>query len=171
MMSRKKKDKTPKRYLLITEGYDFVSKAYHLHACISNKAIAQAIADLKEQEPRCKVLLYEYKIVPMLVDTPTVKPYNRIKKLKHVVKSSSEWIKEGERTAICNLCGAVGPTVPMNGDGNRMLTAAGWFKEDSNVASQDIWGFFGGANPVFTLRCPSCDEQAANKDTREDWFT
>ena len=172
VMKHKKKAKKERQLLLMVglDGYPW--EAFHLNKDMSDEHVLEARKNLQEQFPNHEVRLCEYHIITM--DTPKVEPYKRIKKLKHIVKSSAEWIKEGERTAICGECGAVGPSVPMTGEGNRILHKAGWYKS-SVEAKEDgffsrMMGPFGGNNPSFILRCPSCDEQIANKDTREDWF-
>lgn len=172
LMARKKKVVIPKQYILMAGNDGYPWEAYHLRKGMSNSYMAEARLSLQEHFPNHEVRLYLCQIVP--AKPLRAKPYKRIKKLKHVVKTSAEWIKEGYRTAVCNMCGTIGPEVPMNGDGNHILQEAGWHKEGDSGNSgifATLFPIFAGGQPAFTLRCPSCDEQIANKDTREDWFT
>lgn len=168
-MARKKKKEDPKQYLLMVGNDGYPWEAYHMNEGISDENVSKAREDLQEQFPNHEVRLYLCKMVT--VSKSKISPYQRIKKLKHIVKSSAEWIKDNHRTAICNVCGAMGPEIPMNSDGNSILYKAGWFKGEQDDAPMNvISSLFGRCKPEFTLRCPSCDEQAANKDHREDWF-
>lgn len=168
-MTRKKKSKTPEQYVFLMGNDGGPWEAVHAVFGLNTEDRKKARRILQDQYPDQEVRLYLYTVVTEAL--PKTKPYKRIKKLKHVVKSSAEWIKDGERTAVCNVCGTIGPSVPMNNDGNKILAAEGWHKEDNVGGSPALWGFFGPSVPAHTLRCPSCDEQVANKDTREDWFT
>ncbi len=159
----------PRKYLVLVGGDVGPWEAFHMGPKNTDNEIIKHMEELKELYPDLEVRLYLCETGIELSSTKE-KPYKRIKKLKHVVKSSAEWIKEGHRTAICNLCGEVGPTVPMTQEGNRILAKAGWFKEEGEAAFS-MMSFFGGGSSSYKLFCPRCDETESQKDVKEDWFT
>lgn len=163
--------KKPRRYLLLLGGDVGPWNAYHMEPNATDMQIVQHIKDLQGHFPHLEVRLYLCE-VDIKLNPSKEKPYKRIKKLKHIVKSSAEWIKEGERTAICSVCGGVGPSVSMNNAGNIALEKAGWYKEKTEQLGGSLYNMFGGGRrePEYVLRCPACDEQHANENIREDWF-
>lgn len=166
------KEKKSRKYLLLVGcGLAGPWEAFHMGLQATDDEILEHIKELQETYPDLEVRLYLCETGIKLSPSPKKKAYQRIKKLKHIVKSSAEWIRKDERTAVCNICGAVGPIVPMNEKGNSLLATLGWFKDSSEPNTVSMMRLFGGKDvPQFTLRCPECNEIEANKNTRKDWF-
>ena len=167
-MARKKKAGQQERYLILVGHNCGQWEAFHVGRGTSTGKITNMLTDLKKQYPGFEVRLYLCETGIVL--KPTEKGHQP-RWITHPAKkmvSSACVLEENEVTAICNMCGAVGPTVTKDAEGNEKLAQEGWHKE-TGEGDVDIFSM-SMLRPRYTLRCPSCDEQVARKNTKEDWF-
>ena len=163
-----KKSEKPQYLLLFHEIGGW--KALHVHSQATDDEIQIMLETLKRSHPLSRVKLYTYNpIVKLKVSRTKRKPRWVTHPVKKPMKSSEEWLKPNERTAVCNECNCLGPLVPMTPEGNSTLLEAGWSKE-SNEEECIITPPGHMPSVQYTLNCPSCNEQAMAKYTREDWF-
>ena len=168
-VNKKAKEAEKPRYLILFEGIGSW-EALHVHSQATNKEIQAVMFNLKRANPMSRVRLYSYSLVTDLKISRTKrKPRWVTHPVKKPMKSSEEWLKPNERTAVCNECNCLGPLVPMTPEGNSTLLEAGWSKE-SNEEECIITPPGHMPSVQYTLNCPSCNEQAMAKYTREDWF-
>ncbi len=172
VMAHKKKLGQEIRYMLTVDSTFYPQVVYQLTKGITDEQIEEAIADFQKEFPAYKILLYKVQLQDYKPqkDKSTHQPRWITHPVKNPMKSTAQWLKDDEVTAVCNMCGCLGPTISKNSDGNSVLAKAGWVKEEEEDRGSWLFGLVGSVNPKYILRCPSCDEQVANKDTREDWF-
>ena len=165
---RAKKSEKP-RYLILLEGLG-AWEALHTHSQATNEEIQAAMDNLKRANPMSRVRLYSYKLVAKLKISRTKrKPRWVTHPVKKPMKSSEEWLKPNERTAVCNECNCLGPLVPMTPEGNSILLEAGWSKE----YDEERYSYILPSHRTkrdYILQCPSCYRQEEAKYTKEDWF-
>ena len=170
-MASTHKEKHPKQYIILSRRHFESWKCCHIALGINGDEANVMLLQFRLRHPFSEVRLY-------LCETNTVPKHHKSNDerkprwITHPAKKmqSTAWLLEdNEATAVCNVCGAVGPTITKDENGNAKLREEGWFKEES-IPPFGASFFFRSRPPEFILRCPSCEEQVTSENTRKDWF-